>query len=190
MLPIGPVNLTHTKLCSIIGAVITHPASESMRRRASNEPGAARVAAERKWSECSETGARGHRFVPFAMETYGRLGKAAGELLREWAADAAGAGAFDRAAHLTWMKRELSVVLERGNARLFQRFVGVLTHGIGQRFVEGMQVPVLDWLCVTIYQSLQALHALVAMPDFPLRAFLYTHTRFFRRRLCPLRPLS
>ena len=42
------------------------------------------------------------------------------------------------------MKRELSVVLERGNARLFQRFVGVLTHGIGQRFVEGMQVPVLD----------------------------------------------
>ena len=46
--------------------------------------------------------------------------------------------------HLTWVKRELSVTLVRGNARLFKKFVGVLTRGIGQRFVEGMDVPLLD----------------------------------------------
>ena len=38
---------------------------------------------------------------------------------------------FDRDAYLTWVKRELSVSLVRGNARLFKKFVGVLTRGIG-----------------------------------------------------------
>jgi hypothetical protein len=52
----------------------------------------------------------------------------------------------DRDAYLTWIKRELSVSLVRGNARLllFRRFVGVLTRGVGQRYVEGMDVPVLE----------------------------------------------
>ena len=50
----------------------------------------------------------------------------------------------DRDAYLTWVKRELSVTLVRGNARLFKTFVGVHTRGIGQRFVEGMDVPLLE----------------------------------------------
>ena len=88
---------------------------------------------------------RGYRFVPFAIETYGRLGRAAVEVLGEWAdAAAAGSGVFDQDAYLTWVKRELSVTLVRGNAGLFKKFVGVLTRGIGQRFVEGMDVPVLE----------------------------------------------
>ena len=89
-------------------------------------------------------GTRGYRFVPFAIETYGRLGRAAVEVLGEWADAAAGNGAFDRDAYLTWVKRELSVTLVRGNARLFKTFIGVLTRDIGQRFVEGMDVPVLE----------------------------------------------
>ena len=55
---------------------------------------------------------------------------------------AAGNGAFDRDVYLTWVRRELSISLVRGNARLFKKFVGVLTCGIGQRFAEGMEVPV------------------------------------------------
>ena len=70
--------------------------------------------------------------------------RAAVEVLGEWADAAAGSGAFDRDAHLTWVKRELSVTLVRGNARLFKKFVGVLTRGIGQRCVEGMDMPVLE----------------------------------------------
>ena len=64
-------------------------------------------------------------------------------MLGAWAAAAAGAGAFDRNAYLTWVKRELSVSLVRGNARLYKKSVGLLTRGIGQRFLEGMYVPVL-----------------------------------------------
>ena len=73
---------------------------------------------------------------------YGRLGRAAVELIGGWADAAAGNGAFDRDAHLTWDKRELSVSLVLVNARLFKKSVGVLTRGNGQRFVEGMDVPV------------------------------------------------
>ena len=57
---------------------------------------------------------------------------------------AAGSGAFDRDAYLAWVKRELSVTLVRGNARLLKKFVGVLTRSNGQRFVEGMDMPVLE----------------------------------------------
>ena len=41
-------------------------------------------------------------------------------------------------------RRELSICSVRGNARLFKKFVGVLARGIGQRCVEGMDVPVLE----------------------------------------------
>jgi hypothetical protein len=76
---------------------------------------------------------------------YGRLGNAAVELLGEWADAATGAGVFVRDAYLTWIKRgPLSVSLVRGNARLFKRFIVVLPRGIGQRFVEQMDVPVLE----------------------------------------------
>ena len=66
-----------------VDLVITYPASESMRSRASKEPGAAaRVAATRKQSEYASGGARGHQFVPYPTETYGRLGNAAVDSLR------------------------------------------------------------------------------------------------------------
>ena len=96
------------------------------------------------WRSHAAGGTRRYRFVPFAIETYGRLACAAVELLGEWADAAAGNGAFDRDACLTWVKRELSVSSVRGHARLFKKFVAVLTRGIGQRFVQGMDVPVLE----------------------------------------------
>ena len=107
------------------------------------------MAEESKRRSHAARGSRGYRFVPFAIETYGRLGRAAVELLGEWADAAARNGAFDRDAYLMWVKRELSVSLVRGNARLFTKFVGVLTRGIGQRFVEGMDVPLQSCLLYT-----------------------------------------
>ena len=141
----GDVLVSTLEDCLNVDVVITHPASRTLRGRASRTPGAAaRVAEENKRRSHAAGGTRGYRFVPFAIETYGRLGRAAVEVLGEWADAAAGSGAFDRDAYLTWVKRELSVTLVRGNARLFKKFVGVLTRGIGQRFVEGMDVPVLE----------------------------------------------
>ena len=72
--------------------------------------------------------------MPFGVYfvTHTHTGRAAVEVLGGWADAAA------------WVKRELSVTFVRGIARLFKKFVGVLTRGIGQRFVEGMDVPVLE----------------------------------------------
>ena len=42
--------------------------------------------------------------IAFAIEPYGRLGRPAVEVLGEWADAAAGNGAFDRDAYLTWVK--------------------------------------------------------------------------------------
>jgi hypothetical protein len=71
------------------------------------------------------------------VESYGRLGSEALELLNDWATSAASGGFYNRTAYSVWIKRELSVALIKGNARLFKRFVGVLTQGIGRRLVHG-----------------------------------------------------
>ena len=88
----------------------THTHTQTLRGRASRTPGAAaRVVEENKQRSHAAGGTRGYRFVPLAIETYGRLGCAAVEVLGEWADAAAGNGAFDPDAYLTWVKRELSV---------------------------------------------------------------------------------
>jgi hypothetical protein len=115
-----------------------------MRSRANREPGvAARVAAANKCC-VHAAGASGHTFVPFAVESYGRLGLDALRLLRDWADSAAGGGLFDRDGYIVWIKRELSVALIKGNARLFRRNAGFLTQGGGQRFVPGGALPPID----------------------------------------------
>jgi hypothetical protein len=120
-----------------VDITVTHPASYSMRSRASKEPGAAARVAEENKRRVHGANTSGHTFVPFAIESYGRLGRAAVQLLNDWADAVAGDVFFDRASYLVWMKRELSVALIKGNARMFRRYVGMLTQGVGQRFVAG-----------------------------------------------------
>jgi hypothetical protein len=121
-----------------VDITVTHPASATMRGRASKVPGAAAKAAEdSKHRSHARDGTSGYRFVPFAVESYGRLGSEAIELLNDWATSAASGGFYNRTAYLVWIKREISVALIKGNARLFRRFVGVLTQGIGRRLVHG-----------------------------------------------------
>jgi hypothetical protein len=127
-----------------VDIVATHPASHSMRSRASREPGVpARVAAGNK-CRVHGAGATGHTFVPFAVESYGRLGLDALRLLRDWSDSASGGGLFDRDGYIVWIKRELSAALIKGNARLFRRYVGFLTQEVGQRFVPGGALPPVD----------------------------------------------
>ena len=118
----GDVLVSTLEDCLNVDVVITHPASRTLCGRASRTPGAAApVAEENKRRIHAAGGTRGYRVVPFAIEAYGRLGRAAVELLGEWDDAAAGNGAFDWDAYLTWVKRELSVSLVRGNARLFKK---------------------------------------------------------------------
>jgi hypothetical protein len=116
---------------------VTRRASYSMRSRASRELSAAATVAEAKKRSTHGVGAVGHTFVPFALESYGRLGSDALKLLKDWADAASGGGLFDRDDYLVWFKREVSVALIKGNARLFRQYFEFLTQGGGQRFVQG-----------------------------------------------------
>jgi hypothetical protein len=118
-----------------VDVVVTHPASFSQRERASREPGSAANVAEASKHSNHGVGAVGHTFVPFAIESFGRLGLDV--VLQDWADSASGGGIFDRDGYLVWIKWEISVALIKGNARIFRRYVGFLTQGVGQRFVHG-----------------------------------------------------
>jgi hypothetical protein len=74
-----------------VDTVVTHPASYSMRCSARREPGAAAKVAEAKKRSTHGVGAVGHAFVPFALESYVRLGLDAFKLLKGWADSASGA---------------------------------------------------------------------------------------------------
>ena len=82
--------------------------------------------------------------MPFSVETSGRLGAPADKLLKELADVAASTGACDRDAYLCWIKREISLSLIRGNTRVFRKFSGCLSRGIGVNYQQGDIVPVLD----------------------------------------------
>ena len=46
-----------------------------------------------------------------------------------------------RDAFSVWLKREISVALMKGNARMFERFVCAVPERNGQRYLEGFAVP-------------------------------------------------
>lgn len=124
---------------------ITHPASATLRGKASRTPGAAAEARDKaKVRDHAKNGTPGYSFVPFSIETYGRLGAPADKLLKELADVAASTGACDRDAYLCWIKREISLSLIRGNSRVFRKFIGCLSRGIGVNYQQGDIVPVLD----------------------------------------------
>ena len=83
-----------------IDVTVVHPASRSMRSRASREPGITAREAEKKNRRDHGVGEVGHTFVPFAIETYGRLGVEAVKLLKDWAKTAGEADLMDRNSYL------------------------------------------------------------------------------------------
>jgi hypothetical protein len=62
-----------------------------------------------------KNGAPGYSFVPFSVETYGRLEKDAQGVLRDMAERAACAGDCDRDCFVNWMVKEISLSFIRGN---------------------------------------------------------------------------
>ena len=93
-----------------------------------------------KVGDPAKNGTQGYSFVSFSVETYGRLGATADKLLKELADVAASTGD----AYLCWIKREISLSLNRGDARVFRKFSGCLSRGIGVNYQQGDIVPVLD----------------------------------------------
>ena len=123
---------------------MSHPACESNVRDACVKPGATGAKAEtRKWNDHGRGINGSYSFVPFAVETYGRLGRDAEKLLKDMAELAASTGDCDRDAFMHWMRKEISVSLIRGNARVFRRYLGQLIRGTGTNFQQGDDAPTL-----------------------------------------------
>ncbi len=127
-----------------VDITVTHPAMQTVRVKASKTPGAAaeeRAKAKRRYHE--KHGTPGYQFVPFVVESYGMLGKDAEILLRNMADRAASTGDCDRDGYLHWMRKEISLSLIRGNARVFRRYLGQLIRGTGTDFQQGDDNPTL-----------------------------------------------
>jgi hypothetical protein len=122
-----------------------HPAGETMRGKASKQAGAAATARDKakRWDHAKD-GTPGYTFVPFSIETYGQLGVEADKLLKDLASEAASTGVWERDVFLHWIRKEISLSLIRGNAKIFKRFVGCLIRGVGQHFQQGEDIPALD----------------------------------------------
>ena len=98
-----------------------HPAGQTARKKASEQEGAAAAARDkRKRKDHAQDGTPGNTFVPFSIESYGRLGVEADKLLKDLATEAASTGAWERDVFLHWIRKEISVGLIRGNARIFR----------------------------------------------------------------------
>jgi hypothetical protein len=81
--------------------------------------------------------------VPFSVETYGRLGKDPENLLRDMAERAASTGNCDHECLLHWMRKDISLSLVRGNARVFRRYLDQLVRDTGTNFQQGDDIPTL-----------------------------------------------
>jgi hypothetical protein len=83
----------------------------------------------------------GYAFVPFSVESYGRIGQPAMKLLHQLSDEAAGPGGITRASFVAGTLRELSVGLCRGNFLMYRESGGMFARVSGRGFWAGMVVP-------------------------------------------------
>ena len=132
---------------SVVDVSVTHPAGAASRAAAANSDGAAaarRDAEKRRAYNRLEP--NGYPFVPFSVETYGRLGKPAIALLGRLGVEAAGVGGVSKSAFVRLAIRELSVGLCRGNCVMYRKSLGLRAAGVGQGFRPGAARPTAEVL--------------------------------------------
>ena len=128
----------------IIDVVVRHSAAPSYAREASRYDGAAARHAERlKRREFAHfaDGAQ-YDFVPFAVESYGRLGPAAMGFLSALGDVAASGGHISKSAFVAGALKELSCALQRGNGRMYGHSLFRIARASGRQFRPGCEVPV------------------------------------------------
>jgi hypothetical protein len=143
---------------SITDISVIHPLSLNIISRAATAAGAAAFHRDqRKRTVYARVEPHGYGFVPFSVETYGRLGQPAMKLLHSLGDEAAGPGGVTRASFVNGALRELSVGLCRGNFFAYRASVGMLARSSGASFRAGMRVPTdesveyLGWSSVAWY---------------------------------------
>jgi hypothetical protein len=88
----------------------------------------------------------GYPFIPFSVETYGRLGKPAISFLGQLGLEAEEAGRkVSKSGFVAAAIRELSVGLCWGNYQMYRANLGLLAEVFGRGFLEGAAHPTEEW---------------------------------------------
>ena len=81
-------------------------------------------------------------FVPFALESYGRLGAPARNFLTRLGDIAAGRGNISKSAFVKSAYKEVSCALQRGIGLMYARSNQNIARASGRQFMPGCDVPV------------------------------------------------
>ena len=129
---VADVSVVHPSGAACIGAAALHDGAAAAKRDTTKR--AAYNALE----------PNGYDFIPFSVETYGRLGKPALGFLSQLGDEACASGTISKAAFVAGALRELSVGLCRGNATMFRVCLGQLARASGQQIVGGLDRPTVE----------------------------------------------
>jgi hypothetical protein len=124
---------------SVVDVSITHPSGVANRVAAATGDGAAVARRDR---EKRRTYGQLEPFIPFSVETYGRLGKPAISFLGQLGLEAKEAGCkVSKSGFVAAAIRELSVGLCRVNYQMYRASLGLLAGVSGPGFCEGAAHP-------------------------------------------------
>jgi hypothetical protein len=128
----------------ILDIVVAHTARRDYLGQSCTRAGyAAQRAADDKVRDFKKFGDAGqYEFVPFAVESYGRLGVSAQNFLKRMGDVAAGRGKISRSAFVKSAYREVSCALQRGIGMMYARSTVNLARASGRHFMPGCDVPV------------------------------------------------
>jgi hypothetical protein len=128
----------------ILDIVVTHPARRDLLGQSCARAGFAAQRAEdgkvRNFRRFGDAGQ--YEFVPFAVESYGRLGVSAQNFLKRMGDVAAGRGKISKSAFVKSAYREVSCALQRGIGMMYARSTVNLARASGRHFMPGCDVPV------------------------------------------------
>lgn len=130
----------------IIDAVVAHTARQDRLGQACKRTGHAVQQAEKgKVEDFKKFGDAGqYEFVPFGVETYGRLGVSAQSFLKRLGEIAAGRGNISKSAFQRSAYKEISCALQRGIGQEYARCTQNIARASGRQFMPGCAVPVQD----------------------------------------------
>lgn len=142
----GDIMVVHpTGKISIVDVVVVHPLQQRHVHGASRGAGVAAGRAENdKVREFRQMGADAgqYDFVPFGVESYGRLGASAQNFLKAMGDVAAKHGNISKAAFVRSAYREVSCALQRGLGMQYARSLFNIARASGRQFMPGCDVPV------------------------------------------------
>jgi hypothetical protein len=127
---------------AIADVSVIHPLSINSISAAAASPGAAAARRDhQKRTSYAGVEPNGYAFVPFSVESYGRMGQLAMKILHQLGDEAAGPGVITRASFVAGTLRELSVGLCRGNFLMYRASGGMFARVSGRGFRAGLAVP-------------------------------------------------